>query len=784
MLCVKISRRFLERFVCLDGISDDDLMHRITVSIAEVEEKTTTVPHIEKVVVGEITAIEPIEGADAIRLTHTRVEEGAEPLGIVCGAKNIAVGQRVPVALIGCVLPSGMSISQRKLKGVQSNGMLCSKEELGLEAKEDGIWLLPENAPLGAPLSEALSSDTIFTIDNHSITHRPDLFSVLGFARELSALEDTDLTCPKPPALTACGSFSVGDITANTAARFTATHLTGVGICSSPAWQQELLEASGMRPINNVVDATNLVMLELGQPVHAFNAEKVKEGLAVTTATEGETLVTLDGTPRTLTKEDLIIRSGSTAVALAGIMGGQDSEVTENTTAIVLEAATFAPAPIRRTSMRLGLRTEASTRLEKGLDPTLPPLAAARFVELLSETCPEVSVESFVAKGSPREEKAFSLALSDIETVLGVCVPTERITQVLSRLGFSPKVEQGVLTVAVPSYRAGKDVCIAQDIVEEIGRTLGYDTLESTLPAAPLSVPTAAPALTLTRTLQEGLHAAGFSEVCTIPLVSACHAQLAGSLPEEAAHLINPPSEDFKYLRSHMLMSLLPAAQKNAMHTASFALGEVATTFQPKEGATPTELLVAAGLQVGCQQDAALATIKKAIPTVLAALLDTAAIRFAPAEPSPFVHPGRAADICLGSTLIGKVAQLHPQYATQFDLPKDTSFFVIYADVLHTLPERETRYRAVSAFPISKRDVSFVVPEKLLSSKLATALSAVDPRIHTQLFDDYTNEKGIRSLAFTLSFSDTTKTLTDEEIDTLMQECIRAAEAMKAEIKS
>ena len=351
---MKLSRIFLERYIDLSGISDAELAEAITEKSAEVEDIIRGSCDNKHVVVGEICEISDIKNAK-VRLTKTRVAPGAEPIEIVCGAPNIEVGQRVPVALVGCQLTPDFAIGVRKVCGQESHGMLCSKSELGLGADADGIWVLPEDAELGLPVGEAVPGDTIFDIDNHAITHRPDLFSVVGFARELSAMFDRDIKVPCPPALMEAPELNITKPKAEHCHRFTATQLDGVQVTSSPAWLQKLLEASGVRPINNVVDATNFVMLELGQPTHAFDAEFVAAGLAVRSAKEGEKIITLDGKECTLATTDLVIDSGGQAVALAGVMGGENSEVTSNTRSVVLEAATFDAASIRRTSFATGL---------------------------------------------------------------------------------------------------------------------------------------------------------------------------------------------------------------------------------------------------------------------------------------------------------------------------------------------------------------------------------------------------------------------------------------------
>ena len=435
-------------------------------------------------------------------------------------------------------------------------------------------------------------------------------------------------------------------------------------------------------------------------------------------------------------------------------------------------------------ALLLALRSEASTRYEKRLDPALPPLAAARFVEILQETCPSLTVAARSDSGWEPELRKVQLTHADFFRVLGMEIEQPRIIQILTRLGFDVSVSEDGLTIGVPSFRAGRDVSIPEDIIEEVGRIVGYGSVPITLPEFSLEMPTQPASHIATRALQNGLLAAGFTETCTISLLDAATLAKVGIQPEACQALQNPPSDDFKYLRPSLLVSLLAAAQRNRSHADAFWLGEVSVAFQKKEGEKPDEILLCSGLLVGTAKGAAFASAKAALPALLAPLRLAGKLSFgAPQKSQSAAHPGRYATVLLGGKKVGQVAQLHPAVAANFDLPEDTSWLCLDVADLLNQPAPVPRASSLPAFPPALRDLSFAVPTQLLAGGLLAAAIAVDERVSATLFDDFTNKEGGRSLALRVAVQDTSKTLQDAEVDALVQKIVTAAKEAGAELR-
>ncbi|MEM8712247.1 MAG: phenylalanine--tRNA ligase subunit beta, partial [Planctomycetota bacterium] len=480
-----VSYRWLSRHVDLDGITPEQLGNDLTLSTCEVEGIEPFAPHLADVTVGHVLERKPHPDAD--KLGVCRVDVGAgEPLQIVCGAPNVGGDQRVAVATVGTVLPGDFKIKKSKIRGVESHGMICSVRELDLGDEHDGIWVLPEadGKPLavGQPVADALGlRDWVIEIDNKSLTHRPDLWGHRGIAREVAAIYEREL---KPlelslPALGATPAFPVR-VEDGACSRYIGLGIDGVQNGASPDWMRHLLLAVGQRPIDLFVDLSNFVMLDLGQPNHAFDRTALDGGgIVVRKAKAGETMKTLDGEERALEADDLLITSGDEPVALAGIMGGEESKVQGGTSRLLLECAAFDAATVRRTSSRLALRTESSARFEKSLDPTLPKKAAAHFARLLAELQPGVSFPLALSDEGDWSDPARTLHVRGdvVRRDLGVELTDEAIGSILARLGLAPTPKGGGFDVSIPSARATKDLTIERDLVEEVGRIHRYGSV-------------------------------------------------------------------------------------------------------------------------------------------------------------------------------------------------------------------------------------------------------------------------------------------------------------------
>ncbi len=780
---MKVSLNWLTDFVDLKGVKPADLATELTEKVAEVEHVVQTGMDIPKVMTGKILKIEPVEGADKIRLTT--VDVGSEKLQIVCGAQNISEGAIVPVAVVGAVLPGDFKIEKRKLRGVESCGMICSESELGLAEESEGIMLLPEDTPIGAPLGQVLPSDTVFEIDNHAITHRADLFSQVGFAREVAVLLGKQFKNPAAKLPKLDGKLKVEVKEKKLCPRYTALKVSGITVGPSLKQIQERLTACGVRPINNVVDATNYVLLELGQPLHAFDAAKLAGGqIVVRQAKAGEKLKTLDGAERNLTKEMLVIADAKQPVAIAGVIGGANSEVSKNTTEIVLESANFNATVVRQTATALNLRTEASLRFEKQLDPALPPVALVRCLEILKETCPKLKVESGAdIVNFKSEQRKLTLNLEKLNSRLGVAVKSAEVEKILKALEFGVTKKKDSLEVKVPSFRAGRDIVEEADLIEEIARHHGYNQIPVEFPVLQMASPERDPEQDLKTTIENALVGYGFHETKTLSLVSAQTLEKTGLDPAKAASLINPPSDDYKYLRTRLVASLLTAAETNIKNAKAFRLFEASIVFE-KQGKDVVEHPVCVALVVG--ETDPFAAARGVAESLLASLKLSPG--FTPAKTKErAMHPGRAADIQIAGQTIGTVAEVHPQVDTAFELPRSAYIYLDLA-ALQAVAREAVIATALPKYPGVPRDIAIVLPAKTLATEATKAIQTADPRItELTLFDTYTGEgieQGQKSLAFSFIIQDIAKTLSDAESEEVLQKITTNLEQIGGQIRT
>ncbi|MFH0834248.1 MAG: phenylalanine--tRNA ligase subunit beta [Patescibacteria group bacterium] len=771
-----LSLDWLSDFVDLSQISAEKLAELLTERVAEVEHLRTTGCNIPQVVVGQILKIEPVEGADKIRLTTVDVDPStssgqASKLQIICGAQNIFEGAKVPVALVGCVLPGNFKIEKRKMKGVESNGMICSEAELGLVDKSEGILVLDATAEVGQKFSEYLGGDTILVIDNHAITHRPDLFGQFGFAREIAILLDQKFKNR---------TFSLPEITQKLdcevaepklCARYSALRISGIKIQPSPQKIRERLENCGIRAINNVVDATNYVLLELGQPLHAFDAKKLAGGwLIVRKAKAGEKLTTLDGVERKLSETNLVIADAEKPLALAGVMGGANSEIEDSTTEIILEAANFDAIAIRKTSLEFGMRSESSLRFEKRLDPNLPPESAALFVEILRETCPELKIVAGAdVRNFQPEKRILDFALANLARKLGQKVDPDRAEKILTGLGFKiQKTDEENWRVEVPSFRSGRDIEQEIDLFEEVIRHIGFRDLPTEFPRVQISPPLRDNFRALKNSVEDALVGFGFHETATLAMVSQKVLENALFTASDAARIQNPPSEDQRFLRPSLLASLIDAAARNSRNAKNFRLFEVSSIFEPDF----SEKNRAIALIVG--EENPFLKIRGVAEKLFAALHFTAEFDAA-VESSPRAHPGRAVEIKVAGKKIGLIAELHPAVAKNCELPR-SAFLEIDFDLLSQISRPPIIATELPKFPGVPRDLAIVVDKKTTVRSVENAILAADSKIcELALFDIYEG-KGIpenaKSLAFSFEIRDPEKTLAEAEVEPILQKIV------------
>src|SRR5918993_884950 len=601
---MKVPFRWLSEYVDT-GLTVEELAHRLTMAGLEAEKISVIGDAWDKIYIGHVDAVQ--RHPDADRLVLATVDAGEHRLQVVTGAPNIAQGQTVALALAGARLIDGHADGQvyRTLKpsairGVRSEGMVCSEKELGLSDEHEGIMVLEPEAPKGAPLAEWLGETVIEFEITPNLVHD---FSILGIAREAAVLTDRPVAMPPTYDLDSAPAGPADLVTVEAAdlcARYVAVVIEGVTVEQSPAWLQRRLLAAGVRPINTIVDATNYVMLEYGQPLHAFDADRLQDGrIVVRRARPGETLETLAHQVRKLDREMLVIADTQRAVGLAGVMGGLDSEVTEDTRRIVLESANFDMKSIRRTARELKLRTDASVRFERGLDPNLARDAAARATRLILDLSPGATVSAVAdVYPEPRKPRPLSLPFTEIERLLGVRHDPEQVIDVLSRLGFSPTLDgdAAILRLIVPTWRG--DVTLPADVVEEVARVIGYETLPERLPTGQTAPIQRDPDYAMQRAVRSVLTGAGGWEAVTYTAISDDDLRHLDPEAEQSvgAHAVdlstlirlrNPLQADRDVLRPTLLPSLLAVAAENLKHESGVRLFETAHVYLPSSDELP-----------------------------------------------------------------------------------------------------------------------------------------------------------------------------------------------------
>jgi phenylalanyl-tRNA synthetase beta chain len=762
-----------------------------------VESTTVVGTAIDGVIVAKVLERAKHPNADRIGLVFVDVGDG-QSLQICCGAFNMQPGDLVPLATIGTTMPDGRAIARSKMRGEWSNGMLCSPSELGLADDDErdrggGIYLLPADLPVGAPVFEALgvTHDVVFELD--LTRNRPECWGHEGVARDLAAHlglpfrapGSPDAAVPSGPELVATVEIVDGD----RCGRFTSTVITGVEVGPSPAWMADRLSRAGMRPINNVVDVSNYVMLELNAPNHAYDLATLGGGgFRVRLARDGEQLVTLDGVARTLTADDLLICDANDApIGLAGIMGGEHTEIAPTTTAVALEVAWFEPAGITRTVGRTGLRSEASVRFERGRDPEALTRAVARFVELLRETCPKLAVAAGAvhARATRPPPVLVTLRTARVNMVLGTALTTGEIAALIAPIGFvrDGEASADTQTITVPSWRP--DCATEIDLVEEVARQYGFAKLGRALPQS-TGHGGLSPRQADRRLLGQVMVGAGLTEVMPNAFLAPGDLTRAG-LPATALTITNPLVTEESVLRTSLRPGLLTSVGYNASHrrtgAALFEMGHVyrlPAAPQP----LPDEREVLAAALAGEDATAAVALWHE----LAAALMIDAPVSLRAAEP-PGLHPTRSAELVAGGTVIGLVGEVDPDVAAVFGVDERVAWLEVDLDLLLALPHGTPHYRRVSRFPSSDIDLAFSTPDTVTAAALGDAMRAAagDLLVDLQLFDVYRGEGvpgGSRSLAWRLRLQAADRTLVDTDVAAVRDACIAAASDIGATLRA
>ena len=846
-----ISYRWLSRHVDLSGVAPRDLARNLTLQTAEVEGVEPFAPALADVVVGHVLSREAHPDADKLgvcRVDLGPLNDGGEPVQVVCGAPNVGPGQLVAIARVGTSLPvqggvpgEVFRIKKSKIRGVESHGMICSERELGLGDEHDGIWVLPFPAEghadlIGLPVADALGSidghyDWIIEIDNKSLTHRPDLWGHRGIAGEVAAIRGVELL-PLVTELPAWGDAEPVPVQVTTTgcSRYIGVAIDGLENGKSPEWMRHLLLAAGQRPIDLFVDISNFVMLDLAQPNHLFDRGTLgADGIVVRDAHEGETLETLDGELRKLLPSDLLITSGGEGVALAGIMGGEGSKVRPGTTSLLLELATFDPVRVRRTSARLGLRTDSSARFEKSLDPTLPMKAAAHMLSLLMELQPGLRLPSAPAEDGVWSDPAHTIRLrpARVRAVLGLgaeLLDDARIASMLSSLGFGVAAAGDEWTVGIPSARATKDVGIEEDLIEEVGRLYRYDHIPEARLVAELVPQPRDERRYLVRRIQDRLAGiAAFHETMSHSFLPESLATSLGVADAPSVRVRNPAAEGLERVRRGVAPSLLGLVRGNLRRVAGSAgdlrLFEVGKGYRPEcshgPAAEPAEvheaaLLLAvpgaASTEPGDFAKSALFRLKGVVADLLGHLERAQPDRDGcagltwsrPDEDfalEPFAHPGKSmlARAAGGEHVLAVVSELEPGVAAALGLSGDEACDVAFATVsVETLvgaPENPLVHRPLPRFPGVKVDVAIALAEGTPASEVEAVLVQSGKGLvkALELFDLYTGPNvgaGRKSLAWHVLLQSDTKTLGEKDMSKFLQRVEGAAGRLGGELRS
>ena len=784
---MKVPLRWLAEYVNL-SLPAEELAHRLTMAGVEVEAIERLGGDWQNVVVGRVQALAPHPNADRLRLATVDAGDD-EPATVVCGAPNIAVGQTIAFAREGARLIDAHSGKPRTLKrssirGVESAGMVCSDRELGISDEHEGIKVLAQDAVVGTPLADAIG-DTVF---DFSLTpNRADLFSIVGIAREVAALTGASLREPARD-YTAAGppveqGTSVTIEAPELCPRYTATIVRGLRLAPSPPWLQARLEAAGSRPINNVVDLTNYVMLELGQPLHAFDFDKLGGGrIVVRRARAGERITLIDGSQRPLTSDNLVIADAQDAVAVAGLMGGTASEVSQTTTTILLESATFNGPRNRRTAASLKLRTEASTRFEKGLTPELALEASRRATKLLVEIAGGTADQGVIdAYPQPRSPVSTTLTHERLRRVLGVELPPDQVVGPLEALGFSVGALPDGYTVTAPYWRS--DVSIADDVVEEVARIVGYDNLPSAALQGSLPEAEPQPLRDTVDRVRDALAAAGLSEAINYSLTSAeaiASVQPLDTIaPLPPLGLRNPLSDERTILRTTLRPGLLESfAANRRRRRGAIGLFELGRVFHPRPDDLPEERTLALALYGGPRPAAAVhdpgrptAAIDffdtKAIAQSLAAALRLTFAYEAAADPA--LLEGRAARLLVGGSAVGAIGQVAPAVAARFAIDEPLYLIELDLDALTQLSAERgpLAFHAPSRFPAVAEDLALVVDEAVPAAAVEQLIARARLVERVELFDLYRGDPipaGKKSLAFSVDYRAPDRTLTEGDV--------------------
>ena len=798
---MRVSYNWLKDYVNLN-ISPEELAALLTLSGLEVDTIESPGKGIENIVIGEV--LEVAEHPNATKLHLTKVNVGEEVLEIVCGAPNVCAGAKVPIARIGVTMPSGMKIEKAKLRGVTSYGMICSEDELGLkEERQPGVMLLPEDAKPGMPFVEYMGLDDAVLVLDLTPNYAHAL-SMLGVAREVAAR--TGQTVVRPTVEVKENGASVRELTsveikdADLCPRYTARVIRGVKVGESPEWLKKRLEAAGVRSINNIVDVTNYVLMEMGQPLHAFDYDKLAGNrIVVRRAENEETIVTLDEKERKLDRDVLVIADAEKPVCIAGVMGGANSEVSDGTVNVLLESAYFNPVSVRKSARRFGIPSEASYRFERGVDINAVIAASNRAAQLIMELAGGEIANGIIDNyPEPAPLKVIRLRTARVSSFLGKDFTREEVADLLTRLGFTAQVVGEDLDVTIPTFRG--DVEREADLMEEVARLYGYDRIPGQLPVSPYRMGKLTPAQLLEDRTREFMNAVGLNEAINFSFINP-NAYDKMNLPENhewrtSVRLMNPLSEEYSVMRRTLLADVLRVISFNFKRQAQdIRIFELARVYHPRnDGMADEPRMIAAGVMgVGqddqWKQNAAGFFYLKGILEAYATKFGLGELTFERSTLECF-HPGRAAVVKAKGKQIGVIGEIHPDVLHNYDLEERVTVFELNFETLVELTSDEHRYVELPKFPALTRDIALLVNEEISAKAIETVIASTGQGYleNVKLFDLYQGSQvpaGKKSMAYAMSYRAQDRTLTDAEVNAILEELLsKLKDDLGAEIRS
>ncbi|NCO04522.1 MAG: phenylalanine--tRNA ligase subunit beta [Candidatus Magasanikbacteria bacterium] len=800
------SKNWLSQYIDFpEDITPQTLGEELTFKVVEVEEIQSQANMLEGIVVGKVLSMEKHPDADKLNVCIVDIGE-AEAVQVVCGGSNVTAGMLCAFGKIGAKVTwhgegDLIELKPVKIRGIESSGMICAADEIGLASEfpkvseMEIVDITNRGYSVGTSLAKALGkTDTIIDVENKTMTHRPDLWGHYGMARECAVMYGKVLKPYNPPAIIEGTQKTISvDIQAKELCpRASFIAIDNVHIEPSPAWLKERLTAVGLKPINNIVDVTNYLMYDLGQPMHAHDADKLSDGnIIIRRAKDGEQFITLDKKEMALTADMLVIADKNKAVALAGIMGGEESNIHDGTTNIILEAANFDAINIRKTAQAVGLRTDASTRFEKSLDPYMTEKALRRAVELILELCLDASVSSNFSDEftEPTPPEPIHISLDSIQKKIGATdITAEFVTTTLQALGFTVSEKDKECSVGIPTWRATKDVAIPEDIVEEIARMYGFNNVSASLPSFPITPP---PENTLRNTVNEikkllALEA-GCTEVYNYSFISPEIIEKTGDNIDKYIELENPVAKDRPFLRRNLMSNMLENVEKNQHNYDIIRLFEIGKTFIIEEEGEYADNTCTTRLP---KQDTHLAiaiahkgddtpffAVSQVVHNLCQRLGIIPKIKNTKNQEHTFTHPGRTADLVVGKERIGYMSELHPSVQAALGLDERVAMCEININTLVSLLTEKTSYKPLDQFPAVERDLAIVVDTATTHKELVETISQVSPLITSvDLFDVYEGEhveKGKKSMAYHLKYRSNKKTLEAKEVDDIHDKVVQ-----------